>query len=331
MPENRSDLSGLKQLIYLVLGLNILPALAYTPEHFQHVADKLAAAINARDYSAIEAQFNSEMAKGMPLEKTTEFFRGLDQQIGKLNKLDPPRIDQQGIGVFPAHFERATLDLKIVLDAQGKIAGLWLLPHSPEAPVPEKNSTPLRLPFHGQWVVGWGGDTKEQNQHHNVPAQRFAFDLLGVTEKGETHTGDGKRNEDYVVFGREILAPADGTVVEVISGVHDNTPGEMNPFCALGNAVILQHSANEFSVFAHLKLDSIRVKRGEKISKGAVIALCGNSGNSSEPHLHYHLQNLARPEEATGIKCYFERVRVGNEKEARANYSPVKEDIISAD
>jgi murein DD-endopeptidase MepM/ murein hydrolase activator NlpD len=127
-----------------------------------------------------------------------------------------------------------------------------------------------------------------------------------------------------------LLAPADGVVTEVIFGVRDNVPGSMNPLSALGNAVFIQHGKHEVSVLAHLKQGSTRVKAGDKVKKGQVLGLCGNSGNSSEPHLHYHLQNTPIIQDATGIKCYFEGVTVEKRgvKSMRQSYSPVKGEIV---
>ena len=105
----------------------------------------------------------------------------------------------------------------------------------------------------------------------------------------------------------------------------------MNPLSALGNAVFIRHGKQEVSVLAHLKQGSIKVKAGDAVKKGQVLGQCGNSGNSSEPHLHYHLQDTAVIQDATGIKCFFERVVVEKkgDKSTRENYSPVKGDIIS--
>ena len=97
-----------------------------------------------------------------------------------------------------------------------------------------------------------------------MPNQRFAFDLVGVRGWCKDERGDGTRNEDYYAFGRDVLAPADGTVVEVIEGVRDNTPGSLNPYSAVGNCVIIQHRPDEVSVLAHLKRGSIVVREGDR-------------------------------------------------------------------
>ena len=145
--------------------------------------------------------------------------------------------------------------------------------------------------------------------------------------------GESRINEDYFAFGREILAPADGVVTDVITGVRDNVPGSMNPYSGLGNAVFVRHREHEVSVLAHFKLGSITVKVGDKVKRGQVIGLCGNSGNSSEPHLHYHLQNTPIIQDGTGVKCCFEKVIVidTKDKKAKKNYSPIKGEIVIAE
>ncbi len=309
----------------------VVPATAQQPtERFEKVVNPMVKAINEADYVGIQKDFGQVMLDAFPLEKSKPFFKNLTSFYGKIQKLDSPKYTPPNQAIFPAHCERGVLDIKLVLDSQDKIIGLWFLPHTPDIPVPEKHKSKLSLPFKGKWLVFWGGDTEELNQHHGVPNQNFAFDLLGVDENGQTHKGDGKTNEDYFAFGREVVAPADGVVTDVINGVRDNKPGSMNPYSALGNAVFIQHRENEVSVLAHFKLDSIKVKVGDSVKKGQVIGLCGNSGNSSEPHIHYHLQNTPVIQDGTGIKCYFQKVIVidGNKKETKLNYSPVKDNIV---
>jgi hypothetical protein len=302
-------------------------------ERYDVVVNRMVKAINDTNWTGARADFSQMMNNAFPIDKSTPFFEGLVSQYGKIEKLDAGRFTPPNIVVFPTHFERGILDIKIVLDEQNKLIGLWFLPHTADVPVVEKHQTQISLPVKGKWFVFWGGDTKELNQHHDTPNQRFAFDLVVVDEAGKTHKGEGKTNEDYFAFGKEIIAPADGTVIEVINGVSDNVPGSMNPYSAVGNSVLIQHRENEVSVLAHFKLDSIKVKVGDKVTKGQVIGLCGNSGNSSEPHLHYHLQNTPVIQDGIGIKCLFDKVTVikNNQSQVNTNYSPVKGDIISAD
>lgn len=197
----------------------------------------------------------------------------------------------------------------------------------------KRNRTNLYLPFKGTWSVFWGGDTKKLNAHHPVANQRFAFDFEALNDKGKRYKGKGKKNEDYYSFGKEILAPADGVVMETVGGIRDNKPASMNPYLALGNTVIIRHQKNEVSVLAHLKQGSIKVKAGDTVKRGQVVGVCGNSGNSSESHLHYHLQDNEIIQEGKGIKGYFQNVMVKTEKSEKhkkeKEYSPIKGDIIT--
>ncbi len=300
-------------------------------DRFVTVMNRMMGNYNTGNYAAMQKDYGDEMLDAFPLEKAEPFFQQLTAQYGKMVRIEPPRIVPPNQAVFPVEFERGKFDVKIVLNNQDKIIGLWFLPPSASVPVPEKHQTELALPFKGTWLVFCGGDTKAQNYHHDVCNQHFAFDFIGVDETGKSRKGDGSGNENFYAFGREILALADGVVIDVIEGVRDNLPGSMNPYSGLGNAVFIQHCENEVSVLAHFKMGSIRVKVGETVKKGQVLGLCGNSGNSSEPHLHYHLQNTPIIQNGTGIKVYFDKliVRQNGKSETKIKYSPVKGDIIS--
>jgi len=181
--------------------------------------------------------------------------------------------------------------------------------------------------------VVWGGDTERLNAHHSVLNQKYAFDFVIVSDKGKTCKAEGKRNEDYRCFGEKILSPATGVVIEAVDGVRDNKPGSTNIDLLPGNMVVIKHHEGEVSVLAHLKRGSVKVRAGEKVKSGQVVGLCGNSGNSSEPHLHYHLQDKELLREGKGIKCYFRGVKIkGKTKEELTDeISPVKGDIVSSD
>jgi murein DD-endopeptidase MepM/ murein hydrolase activator NlpD len=79
--------------------------------------------------------------------------------------------------------------------------------------------------------------------------------------------------------------------------------------------------------FAHFKQNSIKVKQGQKVTQGQLLGLCGNSGNSSEAHLHFHIQNVEDMNIATGVKCYFDKLFVNGE--AKTDYSPIQKEKIS--
>jgi hypothetical protein len=295
------------------------------------MANRLVELINAGDYAGLQTNFNKEMDAALPLDKSSAFFNELRQQMGKIQKLGEGRL-ADGAMVFPAKCEKGALDMQLVLDSRGLVAGLIFKPRADASDAaPQKHQTQLSLPFKGRWLVFWGGDTKELNQHHDVPAQRFAFDFLGVDENGKTHRGDGAKNDDYFCFGREIYAPADGVILEAIDGVRDNQPGVMNRYSLVGNCVLVEHRTNEISVLAHFQRGSVAVKAGDLVKRGQLLGRCGNSGNSSEPHLHYHLQHSPIFQDALGIKVLFQQLgaTTNGRSETKTDYSPVKGDLIS--
>jgi Membrane proteins related to metalloendopeptidases len=181
----------------------------------------------------------------------------------------------------------------------------------PVAPVvPDKQQTDLYPPFKGTWTVIAGGEFHEGAVQSNLLQQQYAYEFSAKDTVGSRYKNDGKANEDYFGYGKEVLAPANGTVVEAIDGIRENSLGLRNPYAPIGNAIIIQHSNREYSVLAFLKQGSIRVRVGDKVTRGQVIAQCGSSGNATEPVIHYHLQDSPYLQTAKSIKFYFERAMV---------------------
>ncbi|MDH3283705.1 MAG: peptidoglycan DD-metalloendopeptidase family protein [Acidobacteriota bacterium] len=256
--------------------------------------------------------FSSDMQAALPLDSLRAFREQAVSQLGvEKELLDESVTERDGFDVYlrTARFEKFDGAIHVVwsIDAEGIVSGFYVRP----APQLHKSSfldyetkTELRLPFDGEWTVFWGGRTVEQNYHAQVRDQRFAYDLV-VTKDDKTHEGDGKRNEQYFCFGKPVLAPAAGVVVAAEDGVPDNVPQEMNADRPLGNHVIIDHGGGEFSFLAHFKNGSLQTEKGSRVGAGDVLGLCGNSGNSSEAHLHYHLQNSQEFGNGDGLPAPF--------------------------
>lgn len=165
------------------------------------------------------------------------------------------------------------------------------------------------LPLDGPVTVGWGGPTLAVNYHAMIPNQRWAYDLL-LTDQGRTFRSDGTRLDDYYAYGRPVLAPAGGVVRAIHDGEADGPIGQWWFLRATGNHVILEVAPGEFLFIAHLQPRSIAVAPGERVRAGQIIGRVGNSGNSSEPHVHLHLQDTATPYLGEGIPFFFHRYRV---------------------
>jgi murein DD-endopeptidase MepM/ murein hydrolase activator NlpD len=194
-----------------------------------------------------------------------------------------------------------------VFDEQFAVIGFVIKPEPVPAPsryLAYQTRNRLRLPFDGAWYVFWGGRTVEQNYHAVVRTQRFAYDFV-VVEAGRTHRGDGGRVDDYYCWNRPVLSPASGLVVAAVDTLPDNAPGRMDATHPVGNHVILDLGQGEYALLAHLRSGSVRVAAGQRVEPGAVLGRCGNSGNTSEPHLHFHLQDSAELGTGEGLPASF--------------------------
>jgi murein DD-endopeptidase MepM/ murein hydrolase activator NlpD len=132
---------------------------------------------------------------------------------------------------------------------------------------------------------------------HASIGQRFAIDWVQVDSKGRTFSGPENLNESYYAYNKNVLACADARVVTVVDGVKSNVPRSgslaevITPRTLPGNHIILDLGNGIFAAYAHLIPGSIRVKAGQRVKVGQVIARLGNTGNSSEPHLHFQIMN----------------------------------------
>jgi hypothetical protein len=258
------------------------------------------------------------MKDALPLDRFKAFRGRVSQELGSEVEI----VDERSRVVDVAEKGRVTEYVRLarfqkrpevieVLWAWGEdhsILGFHVKPAQfphPSEHLDYETKSALRLPFGGEWFVFWGGRTVAENQHALARDQRFAMDLL-IRKGKASHTGDGGRNEDYYCFGVPILAPADGRVVAAVDTVKDNAPGILNSAEPFGNYVILDHGNGEYSFLAHFKQGSVLVEPGSAVKVGQPLAACGNSGHSSEPHLHLHLQTTATPFDGDGLPAYFQ-------------------------
>ncbi|HET9262988.1 MAG TPA: M23 family metallopeptidase [Vicinamibacterales bacterium] len=163
--------------------------------------------------------------------------------------------------------------------------------------------TSLSSPFRGKGVLGQDWIT---NGGHNGYWNAFAIDMRGLDSNYAEQLNDANENESAAGWGREILAPAAGTVAYARNDVPGNAhPGQApdnsgylplrDPVMAYaGNCVIIDHGNTEYSVMMHMQPGSVTVKAGDRVVAGQVIGKLGNSGDSFGPHLHYQLQSGPR-------------------------------------
>jgi hypothetical protein len=141
--------------------------------------------------------------------------------------------------------------------------------------------------------------------------ERFAIDWVRFFADGPTFHGDASNNASYRAFGAEALAVADGVVVHIVDGVPENIPDpvkrsvRISPETIGGNLVTLGLGGHRYATYAHLQPGSLRVKNGDRVRRGQVLALVGNSGNSTEPHLHFQITDGPAAFDAEGLPYRF--------------------------
>jgi murein DD-endopeptidase MepM/ murein hydrolase activator NlpD len=173
------------------------------------------------------------------------------------------------------------------------------------APLRRMDGFSGRLPFDGVWYVS--SEHGFLDAHKRFFAEAFAYDFLQIGANGKSFQRDGKSNGDYYAYGKKVLAAKDGTVVFLRTDIVENVPGETtNTTTPSGNVVIIDHGNSQYGYYAHLKPFSVSVKVGAQVRAGDSVGEVGNSGDSLEPHLHFHVMNNMDANAADGIPVLFE-------------------------
>jgi murein DD-endopeptidase MepM/ murein hydrolase activator NlpD len=192
-----------------------------------------------------------------------------------------------------------------------------------------KSTNEYAFPLAGTWYVGAAPSLN--SPHRWAANEEFGYDFVALGGDGQTHKGDGSHLGDYYAYGRDVLAAADGVVVETgADGTEANDrlrqPGESEPDfeqrtvaeqnkllaqsykAPLGNYVVIRHAGGEFSHYGHLKQGSVRVKAGDPVTRGQTIGQLGQTGNTTEPHLHFQLTDGPDPMYSRGVPITFRNV-----------------------
>jgi murein DD-endopeptidase MepM/ murein hydrolase activator NlpD len=188
-----------------------------------------------------------------------------------------------------------------------------------------------KFPLRGTWFVGAGASF--HTAHRWVVPEEFALDIAKVGENSLSHKGAGTRFEDYYAYGADVLAVADGRVISTANDQPQHPTAMQRPdetqeayFARLqkeqgerlakgptaltGNYVMIDHGKGEYSLYAHLQPDSVRVRVGDQVKAGELVAKLGSSGNSTEPHLHFQLCDKPDPLMCAGIPVNFSNITI---------------------
>lgn len=210
-------------------------------------------------------------------------------------------------------------NLPVFVQSIKQLGGMLIIPLRYRSQLPNPNSyvSPIKysLPFSGNWMVVNGGIEKAVSHSWSIPTQRYAYDFLILDENSKSFQGDHQNASNYYCYSKPILAPADGSVIEIGNGSPDSrVAGNGQIDCAggdiRGNYILICHAKAEYSLLAHLQPGSIGVKVGDTVKRGQIIAYCGNSGNSSEPHLHFHIQDGISSFYSAGLPIEFAQLSI---------------------
>lgn len=210
----------------------------------------------------------------------------------------------------------------------------------------------LRSPVLGSnWLASDAPSNDVDNHHrrgilifdgHPVISRRYAIDWMQV-ENGASFSGDASDKRAYYAYGKPVLAVADATVVVARDGLPDNVPGHntpghegFHPAVAItldtvgGNTVTLDLGNGQFAHYFHLQPGSLRVKVGDHVRRGQILASIGNSGDAREPHLHFEVATSSRPLAGEGVPYLIDHFRVKSENgwQSRMREMPLKDMVI---
>lgn len=183
------------------------------------------------------------------------------------------------------------------------------------SPETHEQSVSYRLPVEGSWTVVNGSPIKQYSHSWFPATQRYAYDFVVTDDEGRTRPEDADSSlESHYCYGEPVLAPADGVVVATGDGDPEApvAGGFSHPLkrSITGNYVRIRHAESEYSTLAHLMPGSVTVTPGERVERGDRVGRCGHSGNSTEPHLHFQLQDHASFGLSAGLPVAFESVTV---------------------
>lgn len=179
------------------------------------------------------------------------------------------------------------------------VATLALITQLIQLNVPAPGAVTLGSPVRGTWMAASAGRSGLVNHHYGLDQQRDAIDLAIPFERDSAHPPT--RLTDFPAYGQPLYAPADGVMVRVSDGQPDQPIGSSDTARPLGNHLVLQVGAERYVLMAHLRAGDIAVSEGQRVHRGQLLAAVGNSGNTSEPHLHLQVQSGLDLLDATGV------------------------------
>lgn len=213
---------------------------------------------------------------------------------------------------------------------------------SVEGAIAGTRSTELKVlgpPMRGTAWHAYNGPSNDRDNHHRRGllvvdgrasiSRRYATDWF-LIEGGKRFKGDARDKHSYHSYGQPVLAVASGTIVMARDGMPDNVPGPVETFrpvvpntleTVTGNTIVLDLGAGQFASYFHLQPGSLRVKSGDQVQRGDVLARIGVSGDANLPHLHFEVTTSAKPLVGEGVPYVIDQYRAKTSDEIWRTYS----------
>ncbi len=237
--------------------------------------------------------------------------------------------------VVIADGQSAIVFMSVAFDHSSHIPGRLLhhvstLDSAAEGAVIGTHHTELHVlgpPVEGANWLAADGPSNDQDNHHRrgvvildgrtVDSRRYAIDWKQIRD-GASFSGDARDVRSYHSYGKAVLAVADGRVVTARDGLPDNIPGHGESFhpavpitleTVAGNTITLDLGGGQFAYYMHLQPGSLRVKAGDRVRRGQLVARIGGSGDAREPHLHFEVTTSSKLLAGEGVPYLIDRYR----------------------
>jgi Peptidase family M23 len=245
--------------------------------------------------------------------------------------------------VFPDFFDRETperLENSIVVEADGDPKNAQRIPLG-EVGIRKTGAALVDEPFTGdRWLAANGPSNKSIHRRAVIvlngkprSPERYAIDWIKLGDDGNSYTGDQYKNSSYHAYDVPILGVADGKIVAVKDGLPENVPHTEKLAVAMtlaniaGNHIVEEIGGGLYAGYAHFIPGSITVKAGERVRRGRVLGRLGNSGNSSELHLHLQVCDASSFLICEGVPMEFKRMSLTKYHIQKRGDTPIKLEV----
>jgi hypothetical protein len=232
----------------------------------------------------------------------------------------------------PARADPDTFETAIRIEQHGERSGSGTI-HTADLDISPAAPIAIKSPLRGKnWSAGNGPSNTSPHRRSVLPVdgqphigQRYAIDWIQLGNDGSSFSGDKHKNSSYFAWDQPIHAVADGKIIEAKDGIPENVPESGKLAVTItsdtlpGNYIIEDLGDGHYAAYAHLRPGTLKVKVGDSVHAGDVIGNLGNTGNSSEPHLHFQVCDAPSFYDSEGIPFAIDQFTREDFKLDRAN------------